>query len=38
MIDQASIAVIVGAVIGCWGSGFAVGKLVAWTRHLQNVA
>lgn len=38
MIDQASITVIVGAVLGCWATGYGVGKLVAWTKKIQSVA
>lgn len=38
VIDPTSIAAIVGAVFGCWAAGFGAGKLVAWTRHLSNVA
>jgi len=38
MIDDASVLHIVIVLFGCWGAGFGVGKAVAWTRKISQVA
>lgn len=38
LIDAAAVAKIVATLMGCWASGFGVGKAVAWVRALSGVA
>lgn len=38
MIDQASVVYIVTVLMGCWATGFGMGKAVAWTRAIRDVA
>lgn len=38
MIDPQTVAWIIGTVMGCWLSGFGIGKAVAWTRAIRSVA
>jgi hypothetical protein len=37
MIDSATVAQIVAALMACWALGFGVGKSVAWTRKIVDV-
>lgn len=38
MIDAATVASVFGVLMGAWGLGFGVGKAVAWTRKIADVA
>lgn len=38
MIDEASVVHIVAVLMGCWALGFGMGKAVAWTRAIRDVA
>lgn len=38
MIDAQTVGWIIASVMGCWASGFGVGKAVAWTRAIRSVA
>lgn len=37
MIDSVAVAQIVGTLMACWASGFAIGKSVAWVRKITDV-
>lgn len=38
MIDSTTVALIVASLMGCWASGFAIGKSVAYVRRIGSVA
>lgn len=38
MIDTASVSYLIAGLLGCWAFGFGVGKAVAFTRALRDVA
>jgi hypothetical protein len=38
MIDGDAIVQIFSALMGCWAMGFGIGKAVAWTRKISQVA
>ena len=37
MIDSVAVAQIVAALMGCWATGFGIGKSVAWVRKITDV-
>ena len=37
VIDTATVAQIVAALMACWAMGFGIGKSVAWVRKIVDV-
>lgn len=38
MIDATAVTYLIAGLFGCWACGFGVGKAVAFTRALRDVA
>lgn len=38
VIDTAAVLKVIATLLGFWGSGYVVGKSVAWVRKIASVA
>jgi len=38
VIELATVVKIFASCMGVWAMGYGIGKSVAWTRHIANVA